>query len=395
MSINLEGIQNTINDRRRDRGSNSVNMNHEGFRAVNGTLQMWNQLHDWEWQIDKSLVNYNEGIDTYSIPAAYKGPIDIRPYKPSRSSSEFSWVSPSNFHSETLKTKRATVETIAQVEYLKVKYPGNKATLNTLGQSDGTDGTYTRSGAVTANTISSDSYESFDNNSSVKFDYSGTSGIVEINFATPIDVSQYEGRSSIYWNTNFSSYTNWTNMSLRIGHDLDNNYWTATVTSDYLSQTPTSNQWNRHKILWTDMTSVGTPSAAIIGSARLTIVFSSNPSLSDARIENLFISENIPLQFEYYTNNMVVAQSGSAKTQGFTSSANVMDQPLWGSGTGKYDWVTESFVDSTLETVFWMTGEITDYQIAQAKVSKVVDVLKKKIPSRRRYAEMGMKFSIN
>lgn len=392
MAINLADIQRLTNDKRRDTSNDSVNMNLEGFRAVNSTLDMWNQLHDWEWQIDESIVNYNEGITYYAVPARFKAAVDVRPYKATNRKSEFAMVSSSSFDSETLKTRRFAITTLNQTEYLRIKTPGEKAQIHTLADTD--DGTWSRTGAITS--LATDSYESFDLNSSVRFNYAGTSGVIDINFNQAIDISKFEGRSSIYWNANFPSFTNWTSMALRIGHDLDVNYWTATVTSDYLSRTPTGGQWNKFGVAWTDLTSVGSPSAAIVGSARLTVVFSSDPDDANLRVENLFVSENVPLLLEHYKTDMVVAiGTGSARTQRFTSTANTGDQPLFGAGTGKYDWATESFVNSTLETIFWMTGEYNDLAVAQSKVAIIVDNLKKRVPSRRRYSEMQMKFSIN
>ena len=392
MATNLNDIQVRVNERRRDDSNNSINMNLEGFGAVNSVNDLWNQLHDWEWQIDESLINYNEGITYYAVPSRYKGPIDLRPYKSTNRKSEFDMVSSNSFDSDTLKTKRFSATTLRGTEYIRIKYPGDKVQIQTLG--DTTDGTWTAGGAVSG--LTTDSYESFDLASSVKFDYSGTSGTIDINFQSPVDISKFESRSSIYFNANFPSWTNWTNMALRIGHDLSSNYWTATMTSDYLTRTPTDGQWNTFGVAWSSFTSVGTPSAAIVGSARLTIVYSSNPDDADLRIENLFVSENVPILFEHYKTDMVVAQgTGSARTQRFTSSANIQDMPLWGAGTGKYDFILEPFVSSTLENIFWITGEYKDFSIAQNKVVGIVDNLKKRIPSRRRYPSTSMKFDIN
>lgn len=389
MAKTLLDINNLINDRRRDSGSNSINMSVEGFRAINSTLDLWNQMHDWEFQIEKNIFNYNEGFTWYSVPTAFKSIVDIRNYRNPRTS-EFEMVSASSFDSETLKQKRFSVATVGQTEYLRVKTSGDYAQLHTLRNI--TDGTWVGAGAIS--NLAADSYEYFDLSSSVSFNYSGTTGTVFIIFENGIDLSKFVNRSAIGFNTNFPTYTNWNSITLKLGSSATaylSDYFTASVTTDYLGVAPTDSQWNKFKIDWSDLTKVGNPDVTDIDHAQFTVNYSSNPAISALRIENLFISENVPLMLEYYSTNLVVAASSSAKTQTFATASTTSDSPLW---SGKYDWVNESFINSCLETVFFMTGEYTDMSVVQSKVAVIVDNLKKRIPSRRRYSSTSMKFEL-
>lgn len=387
MATVLGDITTLINDRRRDSGSNSINMSAEGFRAINSTLDMWNQIHDWEWQIEESIINYNEGITYYSVPSGFKAPIDLRPYRASGKSHEFDMVTASGFDSETLKTKRFSVTNLGQTEYLRIKYPGDRVQIHTLG--DITDGTWATATAVS--NLATDSYDYFDLSSSVSFDYAGTTGTITITLDNAIDLTKYLNRSSIYWNTKFTTYTNWTSITLKLGSSASA-YYTASATTDYLGRTPTASQWNKHKIAWSSFSKVLSPNIAAINYIQFTIAYASDPAMTAARIENLFISADVPLTLEHYTTNMVCAISSSAKTQKFATSTATNDFPLW---SGKYDFVNESFCNSVLENIFFMTGEQMDLALTQAKVTAIVMNLRQRIPSKRRYPEATMKFDIN
>lgn len=387
MASTLANINSTINDRRRDTGSTAIDMTGDGFRAVNSTLQVWNQSHDWEFQIEETILNYNEGITYYAVPTAFKAAIDMRYYKGLRRS-EFDMVSETMFDSDTLTRRRFAISTTGQTERLRIKGTGNTLQIDPSSELT-SNGTWV--GATAISNVATDSYEFFDLNSSVSFDYSGTTGTITKTLTTGVDLTEYQNRSSIYWNVYFPSVTNWTSMTLKIGTDASN-YYTASVTTDYLGQSLTANQWAKFKIAWSSFTTVGSPTITNIAYIQLTIAFSIDPAATGFRIEDLFISENIPIVFEYYSTNMVQAASGGAKTQIFSNSSNTTDTPLW---TGKWDFITESFINSVLETIFWMTGEYDDMALATKKIETIVNNLKQRIPSRRRYPEMAIKFDIN
>lgn len=382
----LANIISILNDRRGDTTNNSVDMTADGFRAINGALDIWNQTHEWEFQIEKSIINYNPGISYYTIPMSgtavvYKAPINLKYYKGSKTK-EFDFMSESSFDSSPLSRNRFAISTVGQTARVRVHASGDMMQIDPAASLT-SNGTWI--GASAISNVATDSYEYFDLGSSVSFDYSGTSGTITKTLDTGIDLSKYRGRSSLYWNMDSTVWTNWSSATLKIGTD-SSNYYTASVTSDYLGEAPTSGQWSKFKIAWSSLTAVGSPTITDIKYIQLTIAFSSNPS-SIMRIENFFISEDVPLLFEYYSNAMVI--SGTTKYQKFQNSATTTDNPLW---TGQWDFVTESFVNSVLEILFAMTGEYSDMNIAINKVTDIVKNLKSKLPSRRRYPGMEMKF---
>lgn len=382
----LNDINNLVNDRRRDSGTNSIDMTADGFRAVNSALDIWNQTHDWEFQIEETLINYNKGVTYYDVPktsgtVVFKAPIDLRYYRTPRTA-EFDRVAETSFDSDTLKTRRFAISTTGQAERIRIEASGNTAQIHTLGDTD--DGTWTASGAISD--LTDDSYEYFDLSSSVKFTYSGTNGTVTITGISARDLTAYQDRSSIYWNARSDSWTGWTSMTLKLGSDASN-YYTASVTSDYLSEDPVADRWTKFKIAWSSLTSVGTPVITGIDYIQLQVQFSSDPSAT-MWIENLFVSEDVPLLFEYYSTNMVTDVSATTKIQRFNDSASTSDRPLW---SGKWDWANEAFVNSVLEIIFFMTGEYNDMSIAVNNIQKIVENLKAKLPSRRRQSEITMK----
>lgn len=387
MATTLSDINNLINDRRRDSGSYSINMTTDGFRAINSTLNLWNQFHEWEFQIEKYKFNYNKGCSFYNVPRSgtvsiFKAPLSLNYFK-NPSTKSFDIVSDSSFDQQTLTTNRYSINTRGQTDRLRINAVGDKMDIDTASALT-SNGTWVGTGAISS--VATDSYESWEQAASVSFNFSGTTGVLTKTLTNSIDLTPYVNRSTIYWNVDSTVWTNWTSMTLKLGSDASN-YYTASVTSDYLDDTP--DDWSKFKIAWSSLTSVGSPDYSAIDYIELQIDFSSNPS-AVMRIENFFISEDVPLLLEHYSTYMVT-DSGT-KSQVFTDSSDTGDNPLW---SGKWDWVTEAFVNSVLEIIFWMTGEYDDMMKAETNILKIVENLKKKLPSRRKYPEMLMKFDIN
>lgn len=378
MATTLATVNNLINDRRRDTGTNSVNMTTVGFRAINQTLLLWQQLHDWEFTIEEQLVDYNQGIMHYALNSDYKSPYDMRPYKGSRKQ-EFDMVSQSNFDSEELKKNRFAISVKAQTERLRIQSSlGNKAPLHTATTYDG-NGTWVASGD--ASNVTTDTNEYFELSGSVNFDGNGTSMVMTNSTFTSIDLSDYEDRSNVYFNIYLPTVTNLTSITLRFGSSASA-YWTETITSDYLTDSFIVG-WNKLKADWG--TKVGSPDSSAIDYLQVTLTWSQSTTDTDFRLENFFCSENVPLIFQYYSTNMVKDASDGTKRQVFDDAASTTDLFLW---SGKWDFVTEGFVDSVLEYIFWITGEQEDFNIARIKIQEIVNNLRVRLPSRRRYAEM-------
>lgn len=391
MSTTLANINNLVNDRRRDNTSDTLDMTQEGFRAINGALQIWDETHDWEWQIAKTTINYNEGVDSYLISSslAYKAILDVRPQRLTQISDELEYLSNNRFDSDTIHSYKFAIKTEAQNQYLRLKYVGNKAILNsTTTLSD--NGTWI--GATAISNVSTDKYESFNGDGSIKFDYSGTTGTLTNSDMQSIDVSRYAQRSTIYFDIYLQDVSNFTSITLKVGSS-SNDYITGSITTDHLGN-QLVNGYNKCKLVWDgNSTVVGTLDNTAFNYIQVTIAYSSSPSTVSNRIENFFISENIPMTLEYYSHNMAIdVSSSNALLQIFNDSSATTDTTLW---SGRWDFVNEAFVNSTMEIINWINGDSTSRDIAIERIGAFVEPLKARLPSRRRYPVMTLTADVN
>ena len=387
MATNLDSLNTIINDRRRDTSANSIDMTTVGFRAINSTLEIWNELHDWPWTIKKVNFNYNSGIDTYaldSIVTDFKFPLTLKYFKPTQKVPEFWMVSPLRFDSAYLWSRRFAIDTTSGVQTIRIKsVDGSLASINTATAYN-QNGTWI--GTSGATSVATDSYEGYSLPASVSFNYNGTSAVLTndaavTNTFSPVDLTIYKNRSNIYFDIYFSSVTNLTSVSLKWGSS-SSNYYTATATTDYLGNSFIIG-WNRIKIPWSSTpTTVGTPVITTIKYLQMTVVTTGSTNLGLTRFQNFFVAENIPLTLTYYSTNMVQTTAG-AQSQVFASSGSTTDLPLW---SGRWDMASEPFINSVLEIIFWITGEVTDMEIAKAKIAEIVRPLKERYPSQRRYS---------
>lgn len=381
MATTLADLNTLINDRRRDSTANTIDMTTVGFRAINSTLDIWNSLHDWPWTVKDVNMNYNPNIDWYAldtIASDFKSPLTVKPYKRDLRSQEYWMVSELKFDSAQTKPRRFAVATKSGVQYLRLKScDGLWSTLNTGTQYD-QNGTW--AGATAISNVTNDNYEGFDLPSSIAFDYSGTTGTLTNSTMQSTDVRAYKNRSNLYFDVYIPVVTALTSFSLKWGSS-SGNYYSVTTTTDYLGATFKVG-WNRVKFAWNSPTVVGTPDDSAINYLQVTVAYSVNPSTSNFRVQNFFISENIPVVLTYYSVNMVYDVSGSAQLQKFNDATATTDYPLW---SGKWDVVTEAFVNSVLEIIFWITSETTDMEAAQLKIAEIVNPIKSRYPSQRRY----------
>lgn len=391
MATTLTNLNTLVNDRRRDTSDDSIDMTADGFRAVVGALQIWDQTHDWPWQIETQTIQYNPGIDTYKIPAswAYKAMVDVRPQKQPNNSQEFYFVSNNKFDSDNIHTYKFAVKNDAQGKYLRLDYTGYTQVINTLN-SVAENGTWV--GASAISNVAKDAYESFSQTASLKFDYSGTSGTLTNSTMTTMDLSRYAQRSSIYFDIYLADVADFTSVTVKVGSSASD-YITQAISTDYLGNSLKTG-WNRLKMTWDGSTTVvGTLDAADITYAQFTITYSSNPSTVSNRIENLFVSENIPVTIEYYSHFMAYDDGTSSKVQTFIDGADAgNDYPLW---SGEWDFVNEAFVNSVLEIIFFMTGEYDDRDRSIQRIQSFVEPLKSRLPSKRRYPEMQIVPDLN
>lgn len=389
MSTTLLNIETLADDRRRSTSSAVIDWTANGFRGINGALQVWNQIHDFPWQVEQTLVQYNEGITWYAISSSlnFKAILQVAPYRTPENGRSLYYVTNSAFDGDYIQPWRFAVQTQVQGQYLRLKYTGNCMSVNQM-TSLSDNGTWV--GASAISNVATDLYDFFDLQASVSFDYSGTSGTLTNSDMTAQDLTRYVARSNFYFNLSLQSVTSFTSVTLKVGTDASN-YYTGTITTDYLGNALVAGI-NKLKLAWTGtITTVGTPTNTSIGYIQITINYSVNPATVGNWIENFFVSENVPMNFQYYSNNMVTTSAG-VKTQVFASSGATSDLALW---TGTWDFVNEAFINSLMEIVAWLNGDEKDRAIALARIEEYVKPLRAKLPSRRRYPEMGFTADLN
>lgn len=387
MATDLAYLNTLIDDRRRDTGTGSIDMTTVGFRAINSTLQIWNEVHDWPWTIKTVNFNYNPGIYQYTVATDFKYPITLQKYTSELGKKgNYSLVSPFKFPS-SLYPQKFAVSNVAATQYLMVKSTDGNTTALEAATSYNGNGTWV--GATAISNVSTNDYEGYSWPAAISFDYSGTSGTLTNSTFTVLDLTSYRNRSNLYLDVYFPTVTSITSVSLKWGTDASN-YYTVTSTTDYLGQAFIVG-WNRVKFAWSSPTTVGTPTITSIGYMQMTVAFSVNPSATGFYFQNVFISENIPLTLTYYSTNMVTTLAG-VQAQLFASAAATTDTPLW---TGRWDVATEPFINSVLEIIFSITGETTDMQIARQKILEIVTPLKQRYPSQRRYPTLQFSTDTN
>lgn len=376
MSTLLSDINNLINDRRRDDGSNSIDMTTKGFRAITSTIDLMKQIHDWTFTIQKTPIVFHKGITWYAIPSDFKSMNDLRIAKPLSNPKEFDFVSSNNFDSTILKPRRFAVAVQNRTQYLRIENDGDSLTINTLTSVDA-NGTWTAAGD--ASNATTDSYESFDLNASVNFDFDGTVGTLTNNDMSEVDLRRMLDRSKQYLNFYLPTVTNLTSLALRVGSGASA-YYSDTATTNYLGEALVVG-WNKVEFdPWDTIT--GSPDDENINYVQITITYGGSTTDTDFRVENLFVSEDTDLDLIYYSTNMVFDTSASADVANFNDATATTDYPLW-SGD-QWDFVTESFVDATLEIIFWMTGETDDRKVAEERRLQILSDLKRRIPSKKR-----------
>lgn len=380
MATTLATLNALINDRRRDTSDDVISMSTIGYRAINNVLELMQQLHDWEFTIKQETITYHKGIDWYAAPSDFKAPIDLRNQRTPRDR-EFTLLHPNDFDNQTLTTYKWAIDTkynssdAGATQYLRIKGAGDNAQIHTCTSYNG-NGTWAVSGSAT--TLSTDSYEYYDLNASIKFTMAGTTGTITVDDMNGVDLARFKDRSKQYLNVYLPTVTNFRSVQLKIGSD-SSNYYTDTETTDLLSYTPVIG-WNTFEFdVWD--TTTGTPDDNNLDYISFIVAYRGSTSNAGFRFENLFIADDYPLYLYYYSTDMVYDVGNAETTLTFPDATATTDYPLW---SGKWGYVTESFVNAVLEEIFWITGETEDREKARQRQIEILTNLQKRLPKKTR-----------
>lgn len=373
MATTLGNIVTLINDRRRDATSNSIDMTQDGFRAINSTLQLWAQQHDWPWTLKEYSFNYNAGISTYALPSDFKFPVTVKGKKDRRP--EYILLSPYKFESDTIHSKKWACGVYDGVQKMRLKAPGQQISVNTATEVAG-NGTYVASGAIS--NLYNDQYEYFTLPGSIGFSYNGTTGALTNSTQEPVDLTPVQNRGNFYFYVYFPTVSNFSSITFKVGSSASD-YYSTTIITDYLGNAPTVG-WNTFQANFANP--VGAVDITNITYTQVTINFGSLTTSEGFRFQNIFASINEPMILTYYTINMVNDLSGGVQLPIFNDASATTDTTMW---SGQWDHVTETFINCVMEIIFWMTGEYTDKALAEKKIFDLTASLRARYPSQRRY----------
>lgn len=392
MATDLAYLVQLAKDRIRDESGQSIDFEQNGFRAINSTMQIWNEVHDWPWTIKDININYNAGIDTYPLfaPAVsdFKYPLTLRYFKPHGRSNEFWMVSPLSFYSRYIYSDRFAIQNLSGQQSIQIHSAiGLNASIQTATDYN-SNGTWVGAGSIS--NVGTDNYEGYRLPSSVSFTYNGTSGTLTNSTFTAVNLSIFQNRGNIYFYVYLPVVPPSLSFTLQWGSDAGD-YFSSSATTDYCGNDFIVG-WNTIKIGWSNIpTTVGTPNVAAIDYLNLTMA-STNTNVGQVLVQNFMVCENVPLTLTYYSTNMVETDPGGVQSQTFASATDTDDFPLW---SGRWDVASEAFTDSVLQILFWMTGEYTDWQIAMSKIQDIILPLKQRYPSQRRYPTMQIIADVN
>src|SRR5882672_10012346 len=79
MSITLGTLKTAINDIRADNTNGTVDIDQEGYRAINYIISDLNNKHDWEGSIDEYTLRYFPSQKRYTLPSDFKALISLYP----------------------------------------------------------------------------------------------------------------------------------------------------------------------------------------------------------------------------------------------------------------------------------------------------------------------------
>ncbi len=169
-----------------------------------------------------------------------------------------------------------------------------------------TNGTWAVGG--TASNLAANNTNFVQGAGSLQFDVTTGAAYLENSTMTAIDLSLVANQSYFFAWVYIPTGTELTSVNLRIGSSASN-YYTATVTQNQQS-TAFVNGWNLCQFIWSSMTTVGSPSAAALNYARITLNVTG--SMAGCLINGLDSILGTILSYEYYSKYLFRSASTGA-----------------------------------------------------------------------------------
>jgi hypothetical protein len=241
----------------------------------------------------------------YTIPTDLKGNkvIDLRPQVNRYKRDNYTQTYNKNFdiNKDWSLAPSFTIQHNTGVKTIRInnKMLPMGATLDTATSITG-NGTWAVDG-TTATDLTTDDVQFVAGSSSLKFNLaaSGSTGYIQNSTLTAVDLTDYQGQSTIFYYVYLPTASNFTSLNIRWGSDTSN-YWTSTATTDFFGNALV-NGWNLIAANWNAATTkVGSPVYTAVDYVRISYNYDGTAQ-TGVKLNNIVCRLGNILEIEYYS----------------------------------------------------------------------------------------------
>ncbi len=156
---------------------------------------------------------------------------------------------------------------------------------------------------------------------SLQFNTTAGAGYLENSTMTAVDLSQFENQSYLFVWVYIPTGSSLTSVNLRFGSS-PSDYWTQTITQNQQG-TSFVNGWNLCQFVWSTSSVVGSPNAAAIDYARVTL--NTSADLTGCLLNSLSSILGTVLSYEYYSKYMFRDSITGAFQETTTDPSNLIN----------------------------------------------------------------------
>ncbi len=318
MSVTLGALKTIINDIRADDTNGTVDIDVEGYRAINYIISDMNTRHDWEGSIEEYTLRYFPLQTRYILSSDFKCLISLYPVL--NHVDDFLMMSPTVFNRKLITGFPSPMVAIEEGKYkrMKVYYPYSRAQNITLLSNSAYDDNGTWVASDDAASVATDTQQFTENNGSVRFNVTVAGSVNDYATLTKamtnaVDLTTYRN-SSIF--TKFDIPDSIVTPALITGFNLK----VGSSASDYYSMTITKQEdngsfvkgINRLAFNMETATTTGSPDIANIDYVVLRMNFGSGMGdTNNFRFGAMYACNYEPIVVQYYMNKMVYDVSAS------------------------------------------------------------------------------------
>ena len=290
-------------------------------RAINRILQDLQDYGDWDWTRRTRKFDYIDGVREYSLQnyigatcldndglatiGDFKTPHNLRITSETYSPFDFQNIKDVRYN---INAGRNINEFGIDNDLIVINFPRQTSSQVHNCDSLTAMGTITASGDAANLTI--DEVEFYEGTGALNFDVSaGTAMTILFSGMASLDLTALKNVSHWTVRIDLPTITNFTSVRLRWGND-SSNYWEKTETARADGQSLEAGR-NLFAFKWADAGETGTPDAAAVDWAQITITYSASTTDTDFRIDDLRVGKRVKMELDYYSLAMVKTSAGS------------------------------------------------------------------------------------